>query len=288
MTVYRRSFSDPLLPRMDTLFHRRTQSIPVCAHAACRFSHVLLSVRCYPASESSGGNCGTDFRSHIYHIILPIFRQVEGTRQIIERSTTIGGYRMKKLAIYVHGIGGNAGEAEHYRPLLSGFGYDVVGFDYRAQNPWEAREEFPPFLESEKSGFDSILLIANSIGAYFAMSSLSALHIDRALFISPVADMEKLRYDESGECHGGRAARPRGDSDRIRRNAVMGLPLLFARSSDQMERSEPHFIRRARQSDLLRKDLLFCAAHRSTAHSHEGRRALVSHGGANGIRGQTA
>ena len=27
---------------------------------------------------------------------------------------------MKKLAIYVHGIGGNAGEAEHYRPLLSG------------------------------------------------------------------------------------------------------------------------------------------------------------------------
>ena len=102
---------------------------------------------------------------------------------------------MKKLAIYVHGIGGNAGEAEHYRPLLSGFGYDVVGFDYRAQNPWEAREEFPPFLESEKSGFDSILLIANSIGAYFAMISLSALHIDRALFISPVADMEKLICD---------------------------------------------------------------------------------------------
>ena len=102
---------------------------------------------------------------------------------------------MKKLAIYVHGKGGNAGEAGHYRPLLSGFGYDVVGFDYRAQNPWEAREEFPPFFESEKSGFDSLLLIANSIGAYFAMDSLSALHVDRALFISPVADMEKLICD---------------------------------------------------------------------------------------------
>lgn len=102
---------------------------------------------------------------------------------------------MKKLAIYVHGKGGNAGEAGHYRPLLSGFGYDVVGFDYRAQNPWEAREEFPPFFESEKRGFDSLLLIANSIGAYFAMSSLSALHVDRALFISPIADMEKLICD---------------------------------------------------------------------------------------------
>lgn len=102
---------------------------------------------------------------------------------------------MKKLAIYVHGKGGNAGEAEHYRPLLSGFGYDVFGFDYRAQNPWEAREEFPPFFESEKRSFDSLLLIANSIGAYFAMSSLSARHVDRALFISPIADMEKLICD---------------------------------------------------------------------------------------------
>ena len=102
---------------------------------------------------------------------------------------------MKKLAIYVHGKGGNAGEAEHYRPLLSGFGYDVFGFDYRAQNPWEVREEFPPFFESEKRSFDSLLLIANSIGAYFAMSSLSALHVDRALFISPIADMEKLICD---------------------------------------------------------------------------------------------
>ena len=45
------------------------------------------------------------------------------------------------------------------------------------------------------SGFDSLLLIANSIGAYFAISSLSAPHIDRALFISPVADMEKLICD---------------------------------------------------------------------------------------------
>ena len=189
---------------------------------------------------------------------------------------------MKKLAIYVHGIGGNAGEAEHYRPLLSGFGYDVVGFDYRAQNPWEAREEFPPFLESEKSGFDSILLIANSIGAYFAMSSLSALHIDRALFISPVADMEKLICDMMN--------RANVTEDELRARGEIPTEFGETLSWDYRCCLRAHPIKWSVPSriDLLRKDLLFCAAHRSTAHSHEWRRALVSHGGANGIRGQTA
>lgn len=34
---------------------------------------------------------------------------------------------MRKLAVYVHGKGGNATESEHYKPLLPE--YDVIGFD---------------------------------------------------------------------------------------------------------------------------------------------------------------
>ena len=45
---------------------------------------------------------------------------------------------MKRLILYVHGKGGSAGEAQHYRPLFPGS--DVVGFDYRAQTPWEAKD----------------------------------------------------------------------------------------------------------------------------------------------------
>ena len=37
---------------------------------------------------------------------------------------------MKKLVIYVHGKGGNADEANHYKPLFPDF--DVIGFDYKA------------------------------------------------------------------------------------------------------------------------------------------------------------
>ena len=100
---------------------------------------------------------------------------------------------MKHLVVYVHGKGGRAGEADHYVPLFSGC--EVVGFDYRAQTPWDAREEFPRFFEQMRSSCDSLTLIANSIGAFFSMTSLSEKHIDRALFISPVVDMEHLIAD---------------------------------------------------------------------------------------------
>lgn len=102
----------------------------------------------------------------------------------------IHGWYMKKLIVYVHGKGGSADEAEHYAPIFPGC--EVIGFDYRAQTPWEAREEFPRFFEPLRSICDSLTLIANSIGAFFSMSALNAKHVDRALFISPVVDMENL------------------------------------------------------------------------------------------------
>ena len=43
---------------------------------------------------------------------------------------------MRKLAVYVHGKGGNATESEHYKPLLPE--YDVIGFDYKSEIPWDA------------------------------------------------------------------------------------------------------------------------------------------------------
>ena len=53
---------------------------------------------------------------------------------------------MKELIIYVHGKGGNADEAEHYKQLFTAS--DVIGFDYHSQNPWDAKEEFSKFVDS--------------------------------------------------------------------------------------------------------------------------------------------
>ena len=100
---------------------------------------------------------------------------------------------MKRIIIYIHGKGGNAEEANHYRPLFTGS--DVIGFDYTSQNPWDARIEFSKFFDSYSKSYGEVILIANSIGAFFAMNALAAKSISKALFISPIVNMEKLITD---------------------------------------------------------------------------------------------
>ena len=97
---------------------------------------------------------------------------------------------MKNIVIYVHGKGGSAEEATHYRGLFPES--EVIGFDYRSQTPWEAKEEFPQFFAKWRKSCDSIILVANSIGAFFSLSSLEEILVDKAYLISPVVDMEKL------------------------------------------------------------------------------------------------
>ena len=97
---------------------------------------------------------------------------------------------MNHTVIYVHGKGGSAEEAGHYKALFPGD--EVIGFDYRSQTPWDAKEEFRAFFAEKKKQCGRLTLIATSIGAYFALSSLDETLVDRAYFISPIVDMEKL------------------------------------------------------------------------------------------------
>ena len=75
---------------------------------------------------------------------------------------------MKNLIIYVHGKGGSSGEA---------------------------KKEFFAFFTTQRSRFEHIILVANSIGAFFGISSLDETLVDRAYLISPIVDMEKLICD---------------------------------------------------------------------------------------------
>lgn len=100
---------------------------------------------------------------------------------------------MKDLVIYIHGKGGNIEETNHYQSIFRKS--DVIGFDYKSQTPWEAEIEFPMLYDRYAKAYDSVILIANSIGAYFTMLSLAEKNISQALFISPIVDMEKLIMD---------------------------------------------------------------------------------------------
>ncbi len=61
---------------------------------------------------------------------------------------------MKQIVVYVHGKGGSAEEAEHYSALFPDS--EVLGFDYRAQTPWEARELFHPLGTQCVMGVQSV------------------------------------------------------------------------------------------------------------------------------------
>ena len=97
---------------------------------------------------------------------------------------------MKDLIVYVHGKGGSAGEAAYYKTLF--LNREVIGFDYRSQTPWEAKKEFLAFFTEQRGRCEHVTLVANSIGAFFALSSLDQTMVDRAYFISPIVDMENL------------------------------------------------------------------------------------------------
>jgi hypothetical protein len=97
---------------------------------------------------------------------------------------------MNKAVLYVHGKGGSAEESKHYSTLFTE--YDIIGIDYKSETPWDAKREFSSIFDELKAEYSSIILIANSIGAYYSMLSLYDKSIDKAFFMSPIVDMEQL------------------------------------------------------------------------------------------------
>ena len=97
---------------------------------------------------------------------------------------------MKELVLYIHGKGGCAGESEHYKSLFPES--EVIGLDYQAFTPWETGKEIREAVIKLYAKYDSIVLIANSIGAFFSMNAGIDTMIRIAYFISPVVDLEQM------------------------------------------------------------------------------------------------
>lgn len=87
-------------------------------------------------------------------------------------------------------------EAEQYKKNCLGF--DVIGIDYEVSFPWIVQNKIQSVYDEVQKEYDQILIIANSIGAYFAMHTLQNCEIEKALFISPILDMERLILDMLG------------------------------------------------------------------------------------------
>lgn len=99
-------------------------------------------------------------------------------------------HRMNAV-IYIHGKSGNSKEANHYQSLFKE--YDVIGLDYKGNTPWDVKKEIEEVFKTLNKKYKHIILIANSIGAYYALNS--NIEADHAFFISPIVDMEKMIID---------------------------------------------------------------------------------------------
>ena len=100
---------------------------------------------------------------------------------------------MKDAVLYIHGKGGSAAESKHYKALFPD--HEMIGLDYQTFTPWETGAEIHTAVEKLKAKYESIILIAGSIGAFFSMNAGIDRLISKAYFISPIVDMEKLICD---------------------------------------------------------------------------------------------
>ena len=105
--------------------------------------------------------------------------------------------RHDKVVVYIHGLHGSSEEADIYNFLTD---YDARGLNYEDGNPWEVgpivKEEFKKIIGPYKE----VVVIANSIGAFYTYEYLWEFNIKQAFFISPIASMFKIinNYFSSG------------------------------------------------------------------------------------------
>lgn len=98
-----------------------------------------------------------------------------------------------KVVLYIHGKGGSIEECHHFEALFKD--YDVLGIDYKANEPWNVKKEIEDYIHNIKDHYTKIVVIANSIGAFYVMNGDISSIVDHAYFISPIVDMEKLILD---------------------------------------------------------------------------------------------
>ena len=112
------------------------------------------------------------------------------------------GERSRKVYLYVHGKNGCKEEAERFANTACAAGWQVLAIDLpehgARQNapekllPWVVVPELQAVYARMQPVWKHIQVYGVSIGAWFAMQALQAQKAEKALFVSPVVDMEAL------------------------------------------------------------------------------------------------
>jgi len=115
------------------------------------------------------------------------------------------GEPSEQAYLFVHGQCGCKEEGAAFAGVVCPKGFQVLAVDLPEHgarrgetdrfNPWTAAPELRSVLEYMKPRWNEISLRANSIGAHFSMLAFAGEPLRRALFVSPILDMERLITD---------------------------------------------------------------------------------------------
>ena len=99
----------------------------------------------------------------------------------------------KTIVTYIHGLYGSQEEVKY---IIEKSRYiDVVGLEYQDGNPWEVKDKIRDEFIKLTKDYKQVVVVANSIGAFYTYTYLDDLKIDQAYFISPVVDMVQIIKD---------------------------------------------------------------------------------------------
>ena len=112
------------------------------------------------------------------------------------------GERSRWVYLYIHGKNGCKEEAERFAHTACAAGWQVLAIDLPEHGtrknssekllPWAVVPELRAVYARMRPVWKHICIYGVSIGAWFAMQALRTQKPERALFVSPVVDMESV------------------------------------------------------------------------------------------------
>ena len=100
--------------------------------------------------------------------------------------------KSNKVVVYIHGMKDSSLKAEEYKYIE---GYDIKGLDYEDGNPYEMKDIIRNKFSELIKPYDEVVVIANSIGAFYTYEYLYDFNIKQAFFISPIANMFQIIFN---------------------------------------------------------------------------------------------
>ena len=98
--------------------------------------------------------------------------------------------KSRSVLVYIHSVNDSFKAKEDFCYLAKN--YDLVDLTFENLKPWEAKEYIRDNFSKLTASYKEVVVVANSIGAFFVYEYLADCNIKQAFFISPIVSVFQL------------------------------------------------------------------------------------------------